>query len=90
MFARGAAIGSPPDAFNLKGQNWDLPPLIPRKLEESGYRLFLDILRANLPPGGIIRLDHVMGLFRLFWIPEGKEPREGPMCAIRPGTSWAS
>ncbi len=77
LFARGAAMGAPPDAFNLKGQNWDLPPLIPWKLEESGYRLFLDILRANLPPGGIIRLDHVMGLFRLFWIPEGREPREG-------------
>jgi 4-alpha-glucanotransferase len=77
LFARGAAMGAPPDAFNLKGQNWDLPPLIPWKLEESGYRLFLDILRANLPPGGIIRLDHVMGLFRLFWIPEGREPRDG-------------
>ncbi len=77
LFARGAAMGAPPDAFNLKGQNWDLPPLIPRMLEESGYGLFLDTLRANLPPGGIIRLDHVMGLFRLFWIPEGREPREG-------------
>ncbi len=77
LFARGAAIGSPPDAFNLKGQNWDLPPLIPRNLEESGYRLFIDTLRANLPPGGIIRLDHAMGLFRLFWIPEGMGPQEG-------------
>lgn len=77
LFALGAAMGAPPDAFNLKGQDWGLPPLIPRKLEESGYRLFLDTLRANLPPGGIIRLDHVMGLFRLFWVPEGKEPREG-------------
>ncbi|MGQ9689104.1 MAG: 4-alpha-glucanotransferase [Desulfobaccales bacterium] len=77
LFARGAAIGSPPDAFNLKGQNWALPPLIPKNLAESGYRLFIDVLRANLPPGGIIRLDHVMGLFRLFWIPEGMPPGEG-------------
>ncbi len=77
LFARGAAIGSPPDAFNLKGQNWGLPPLIPRRLEESGYHLFIDTLRANLPPGGIVRIDHVMGLFRLFWIPEGLGPQKG-------------
>jgi 4-alpha-glucanotransferase len=77
LFARGAASGSPPDAFNLKGQDWGLPPLIPRRLEESGYRLFIDTLRANLPPGGIVRIDHVMGLFRLYWIPEGLGPQEG-------------
>jgi 4-alpha-glucanotransferase len=77
LFARGAAIGSPPDAFNLKGQDWGLPPLIPRNLEESGYRLFIDTMRANLPPGGIVRLDHVMALFRLYWIPEGKDPLHG-------------
>ena len=77
LFARGAAIGSPPDAFNLKGQDWGLPPLIPKNLEESGYRLFINTLRVNLPPGGIIRVDHVMSLFRLFWIPEGRKPQEG-------------
>ena len=75
--ARGATIGAPPDAFNLKGQNWGLPPLIPKSLEESGYRLFIDTMRANLPPGGIVRLDHVMGLFRLYWIPEGLDPLHG-------------
>jgi 4-alpha-glucanotransferase len=77
LFARGVAIGSPPDAFNLKGQDWNLPPLIPKNLEESGYRLFTRTLRANLPPSGIIRVDHVMSLFRLFWIPEGHRPQEG-------------
>jgi|UniRef100_A0A7V6DQK7 4-alpha-glucanotransferase len=77
FFATGATIGAPPDAFNLKGQNWGLPPLIPRSLEESGYRLFIDTMRANLPPGGIVRLDHVMGLFRLYWIPAGLDPRQG-------------
>uniref|UniRef100_A0A7C3UZ77 4-alpha-glucanotransferase n=1 Tax=Desulfobacca acetoxidans TaxID=60893 RepID=A0A7C3UZ77_9BACT len=77
LFAHGASMGAPPDAFNLKGQDWGLPPLIPRRLEESGYRLFIDILRANLPPGGIVRLDHVMGLFRLYWIPQGLDPQEG-------------
>jgi 4-alpha-glucanotransferase len=77
FFANGADVGAPPDAFNLKGQNWGLPPVIPRSLEESGYRLFIDIMRANLPPGGIIRLDHVMGLFRLYWIPAGLDPMHG-------------
>jgi 4-alpha-glucanotransferase len=77
FFARGATIGAPPDAFNLKGQNWGLPPLIPKSLEDSGYRLFIDTMRANLPPGGIVRLDHVMGLFRLYWIPAGLDPMHG-------------
>jgi 4-alpha-glucanotransferase len=77
LFAKGAAMGAPPDAFNLKGQNWGLPPLIPRKLEESRFHLFLETLRANLPPGGIVRMDHVMGLFRLYWIPEGQDPGVG-------------
>lgn len=73
LFARGAATGAPPDAFNPKGQNWGLPPLIPERLRESGYDLFIRTLRANLPPGGMLRMDHVMGLFRLFWIPEEPE-----------------
>ncbi len=73
LFAQGAATGAPPDAFNPKGQNWGLPPLIPERLRESGYDLFIRTLRANLPPGGMLRLDHVMGLFRLFWIPEAPE-----------------
>jgi 4-alpha-glucanotransferase len=77
FFASGATIGAPPDAFNLKGQNWGLPPLIPKSLEESGYRLFIDTMRANLPPGGIVRMDHVMGLFRLYWIPAGLDPLQG-------------
>jgi len=70
LFAQGAATGAPPDAFNPKGQNWGLPPLIPERLRQSGFDLFIRTLRANLPPGGMLRLDHVMGLFRLFWIPE--------------------
>jgi len=77
LFASGAAIGAPPDAFNPKGQNWGLPPLIPERLRESGYRLFIDTLRRNSLPGGMLRLDHVMGLFRLFWIPDGQGPWEG-------------
>jgi 4-alpha-glucanotransferase len=77
LFARGPAIGAPPDAFNPQGQNWGLPPLIPERLRASGYQLFIDTLRANLPPGGMLRMDHVMGLFRLLWIPRGVEAARG-------------
>jgi 4-alpha-glucanotransferase len=77
LFARGLAIGAPPDAFNPKGQNWGLPPLIPERLRHSGYQLFIDTLRANTPPGGMLRMDHVMGLFRLLWIPRGVEAARG-------------
>jgi len=77
LFALGAAMGAPPDAFNPGGQNWGLPPLIPERLRQEGYRLFIDTLRANLPRDGLLRLDHVMGLFRLFWIPRGRGAGEG-------------
>lgn len=77
LFAQDAALGAPPDAFNPKGQNWGLPPLIPERLRESGYQWFIDTLRANAPEGGMLRLDHVMGLFRLFWVPKGAEARQG-------------
>ncbi len=77
LFARGVSMGAPPDAFNLQGQNWGLPPMIPEKLRESGYRLFIDTLRANCPPDGILRLDHVMGMFRLFCIPAGAGADQG-------------
>jgi 4-alpha-glucanotransferase len=77
LFALDAAMGAPPDAFNPGGQNWGLPPLIPERLRQEGYRLFIDTLRANLPPDGLLRLDHVMGLFRLFWIPPGRSAADG-------------
>jgi len=77
LFTRGPSIGAPPDAFNPQGQNWGLPPLIPERLRASGYQLFIDTLRANLPPGGMLRMDHVMGLFRLLWIPHGVEASQG-------------
>jgi 4-alpha-glucanotransferase len=69
LFAQGVSIGAPPDAFNPKGQDWDLPPMIPEHLRKLRFQPFIHTLRANLPVDGMLRLDHVMALFRLFWIP---------------------
>ncbi len=71
VLALGADSGCPPDAFAPEGQNWGLPPINPRRLRASGYTMFIALLRNNLTYGGALRLDHVMGLFRLFWIPRG-------------------
>lgn len=77
IFSASASVGAPPDAFNPSGQGWGLPPLRPDRLRESRYRFFIETLRANMRHAGALRIDHVMGLMRLFWIPEGKTPAEG-------------
>ena len=76
-FALGASVGAPPDAVFTRGQNWDFSPLHPRKIREQGYRYIIAYLRHNLKHAGILRIDHVMGLHRLFWIPEGMEGSQG-------------
>jgi 4-alpha-glucanotransferase len=77
LFARGVSAGAPPDAFSPEGQIWDFPPLIPERLRESGYELFIQTIRKNLRGARALRVDHSLGLFRLFWVPEGKAPVEG-------------
>ena len=77
IFARGVTVGAPPDEYNTQGQDWGLPPLIPWKLRNAAYEPFIQTIRATLRHAGGLRIDHVMGLFRLFWIPEGKKPQEG-------------
>ncbi|MBD0305934.1 MAG: 4-alpha-glucanotransferase, partial [Nitrospiraceae bacterium] len=71
VLALGVACGAPPDAFAPEGQNWGLPPPIPHRLRADGYRMFIELLRKNMAHGGALRLDHVMALFRLFWVPCG-------------------
>lgn len=77
VLALKADCGAPPDAFAPDGQNWGLSPLDPLCLRMSGYRYFIELLRNNLRYGGAIRIDHVMALFRLFWIPRGLAPAMG-------------
>lgn len=77
VLARGVTMGAPPDPFSLKGQNWGLPPFNPVAMREDGYRCFIDILRDNMRHAGALRIDHVLGLTRLFWIPEGATPADG-------------
>lgn len=77
LYALDASVGAPPDDFNLKGQNWGLPPMVPRRLERSGFAPFIQTLRANMQHTGALRIDHVMGLTRLFWIPAGADAAEG-------------
>jgi (1->4)-alpha-D-glucan 1-alpha-D-glucosylmutase len=76
-YAVGASIGAPPDEFNPRGQDWGLPPYSPRALRAKAYRPFIELLRANMPVGGALRIDHVMALSRLWWIPQGEKPDRG-------------
>jgi (1->4)-alpha-D-glucan 1-alpha-D-glucosylmutase len=76
-YALGVAIGAPPDEINLQGQNWGLPPLHPERIRASSYEPFIAILRANMRHAGAVRIDHVMGLARLFWIPKGASGKHG-------------
>jgi len=77
QLAMGASVGAPPDRFNTAGQDWGLPPFIPHRLREAHYRPFIDTIRAQLRHAGGLRIDHVLGLFRLWWIPSGHGPARG-------------
>lgn len=74
-------VGAPPDEFNASGQNWNFPPIIPERLRETGYEFFTDIIRKNITYNGALRIDHALGMFRLFWIPRGRPPLEGAYVA---------
>jgi 4-alpha-glucanotransferase len=77
VLAQGATVGAPPDLFNADGQNWCLPPFIPHRLKETGFQPFIQTIRAALRHAGGLRIDHVMGLFRLYWIPATFAPEAG-------------
>nr|WP_229928640.1 4-alpha-glucanotransferase [Kitasatospora xanthocidica] len=77
VLAGGISVGAPPDAFNAHGQDWGLPPWRPDALAEAGYAPYAELLRAAARHAGALRIDHVMGLFRLWWVPAGHPPTEG-------------
>jgi len=77
VVAPGMSVGAPPDEFNRRGQDWGLPPFDPWRLRAAAYRPFVETVRSAFRHAGGLRLDHVMGLFRLFWVPHGTGPSEG-------------
>ncbi len=72
-----ASIGAPPDILGPLGQNWGLPPLNPQVLQKTGYDAYIKLLRANMKHCGALRIDHVLGLLRLWWIPKGENATKG-------------
>jgi 4-alpha-glucanotransferase len=77
VLAQGASVGAPPDAFNAQGQDWGSPPLIPWRLRDADYEPFIQSIRATMAGAGGLRIDHVMGLFRLWWVPADGSAADG-------------
>lgn len=75
--ARGVGVGAPADQYNLQGQNWHQPPWHPERLAEAGYRPWREMLRSLMRHCGALRIDHILGLFRLWWVPAGNSAADG-------------
>jgi 4-alpha-glucanotransferase len=75
--AHGVALGAPADMYNQQGQTWNLPPWRPDVLAALGFAPFRDLVRASFRHGGGLRIDHIIGLFRQWWVPEGATPADG-------------
>lgn len=77
MMAGGATVGAPPDVLNMKGQDWGLAPVNPVAMRRERFAPFIAALRANMRHAGLLRIDHVMALMHLYWVPRGASPAEG-------------
>ncbi len=77
LFLQGATVGAPPDMYSDEGQNWGLPAINPHVLRASGYDYWTRLLRAGFRHTGALRIDHALGLFRMFWVPLGESARQG-------------
>lgn len=88
-FALGATAGAPPDAFFSGGQDWGFPPPHPEGIRADGYRYLRECLGHVLSRAGVLRVDHIMAFHRLFWIPQGMDPRRGVYVRYRPEEMYA-
>ncbi len=77
LYRLEASVGAPPDRLGPLGQNWGLPPMDPHVMRARGYQPFIDMLRANMRDCGALRIDHVMALLRLWWVPKGETADKG-------------
>ncbi len=89
IFATNVTVGAPADAVFTNGQNWGFPPLHPESIREQGYRYVVDYLRHHLRYADVLRIDHVMGMHRLFWIPQGFDAGQGVYVRYRPDELYA-
>jgi len=77
VYVAGASIGAPPDDMNALGQNWGLTPINPVALQKQGYQPLVKALRSSMQYAGAIRIDHILGLMRQYWVAPGMEANEG-------------
>ncbi|MGH9043309.1 MAG: 4-alpha-glucanotransferase [Acidimicrobiales bacterium] len=88
-FCQDASVGAPPDAFRSEGQDWSCPPIHPGGIRQQRYRHLIAVLRTAMSTCSILRLDHVMSLHRLWWIPRGFEAADGVYVSYRPDEIYA-
>jgi 4-alpha-glucanotransferase len=77
LFARGVSLGAPPDPYSAVGQSWGLLPLLPQRLADDNFRYMRRLMRGAVRSAGMLRIDHVMGLLRQFWVPDGQSALAG-------------
>jgi 4-alpha-glucanotransferase len=89
LFAPGASVGAPPDPLFVGGQDWGLPPLHPERLRGGGWRYLADVIRHHMKHAAMLRVDHVMGVHRLYWVPVGFPATDGVYVAYAADELWA-
>lgn len=77
LYRTDASVGAPPDVLGPLGQSWGLPPMDPVKLYQQAYQPIIDLFRSNMQSCGALRIDHVMAMLRLWWVPKGDSAKEG-------------
>jgi glycogen operon protein len=82
LYATAVSLGAPPDPFAAEGQVWNLPPHVPPVLRDKGFRPFIDVLRASMRQAGVLRIDHILGFARQFWIPRGASAAAGAYVTV--------